>query len=155
MSQFRKFFKILENMQRGDHWKIFFFSFLFNKVFYSVIPNETIRMPFRGLTMTKICKLAKKWGLCYRFAMVSLGGFTLGWPSCIYEHFQTVPPPKIVVPFSEYILFLSMSQLKNSTDGGHRHQTYECRALFTVFNEKPFRTNNIQMTSKIWTAASE
>ena len=53
----------------------------------------------------------------------------------IYEHFHTVPP--------------SMSQLKSSTDGGHRHQTCECRALFTVFNEKPFRTNNIQMTSKI------
>ena len=48
-----------------------FFSFLFYTVFYSVIPNETIRMPFRGLTMTKSRKLTKKGGLCYRFAMVT------------------------------------------------------------------------------------
>ena len=53
-----------------------FFSFLFNTVFYSVIPNETIRMPFRGLTMTKSRKLTKKGGLCYRFAMVS---YTFDW----------------------------------------------------------------------------
>ena len=47
-----------------------FFSFLFNTVFYSGIPKETIRMPFRGLTMLKSCKLVIKGGLCYRFAMV-------------------------------------------------------------------------------------
>ena len=46
------------------------FSFLFNTVFYSGIPKETIRMPFRGLTMLKSCKLVIKGGLCYRFAMV-------------------------------------------------------------------------------------
>ena len=48
----------------------FFFSFLFNTVFYSRIPKETIRMPFRGLTMLKSRKLVIKGGLCYRFAMV-------------------------------------------------------------------------------------
>ena len=53
MSQFPKFLKILENIQRGDPWEFFFFGFLFNTVFYTVIPNETIRMPFRGLTMLK------------------------------------------------------------------------------------------------------
>ena len=47
-----------------------FFSFLFITVFYSLIPNETIRMPFRVFTMTKSRKLTKKGGLCYRFAMV-------------------------------------------------------------------------------------
>ena len=46
------------------------FSFLFNTVFYSGIPKETIRMPFRGLTMLKSRKLVIKGGLCYRFAMV-------------------------------------------------------------------------------------
>ena len=49
------------------------FSFLFNTVFYSVIPNETIRMPFRGLTMLKSSNLVIKGGLCYRFAMVESG----------------------------------------------------------------------------------
>ena len=48
----------------------FFFSFLFNTVFYSRITKETIRMPFRGLTMLKSRKLVIKGGLCYRFAMV-------------------------------------------------------------------------------------
>ena len=48
-----------------------FFSFLFNTVFYSGIPKETIRMPFRGLTMLKSRKLVIKGGLCYRFAMVN------------------------------------------------------------------------------------
>ena len=46
------------------------FSFLFNTVFYSRIPKETIRIPFRGLTMLKSRKLVIKGGLCYRFAMV-------------------------------------------------------------------------------------
>ena len=49
------------------------FSFLFNTVFYSGIPKETIRMPFRGLTMLKSRKLVIKGGLCYRFAMVHTG----------------------------------------------------------------------------------
>ena len=70
MSQFPKVLKFLENMQRGDPWKKNFFSFLFNTVFYSGIPKETIRMPFRGLTMLKSLKLVIKGGLCYRFAMV-------------------------------------------------------------------------------------
>ena len=76
---------ISENMQRGDPWNIFenfqkyakggplekkIFCFLFNTVFYSGIPKETIRMPFRGLTMLKSRKLVIKGGLCYRFAMV-------------------------------------------------------------------------------------
>ena len=79
----QKFLKILENIQRGDP----FSSFLFNTVFYCVIPNETIRMPFRGLTMTKSRKLTKKGGLCYRFAMV------LCKPSQhIYLSIYSVPP---------------------------------------------------------------
>ena len=49
-----------------------FFSFLFNTVFYSRIPKETIKMPFRGLTMLKSRKLVIKGGLCYRFAMVQI-----------------------------------------------------------------------------------
>ena len=48
MSQFPKVLKFLENMQRGDPWKKKIFSFLFNTVFYSGIPKETIRMPFRS-----------------------------------------------------------------------------------------------------------
>ena len=71
MSQFPKVLKFLENMQRGDPWIKIFFSFLFNTVFYSGIPKETIRMPFRGLTMLKSRKLVIKGGLCYRFAMVN------------------------------------------------------------------------------------
>ena len=74
MSQFPKVLKFLENMQRGDPWKKKIFSFLFNTVFYSGIPKETIRMPFRGLTMLKSRKLVIKGGLCYRFAMVSWQG---------------------------------------------------------------------------------
>ena len=85
MSQFPKVLKFLENMQRGDPWKKKIFSFLFNTVFYSGIPKETIRMPFRGLTMLKSRKLVIKGGLCYRFAMVmdqdDQDG--LGW-TCIY-----------------------------------------------------------------------
>ena len=58
------------------------FSFLFNTVFYSGIPKETIRMPFRGLTMLKSRKLVIKGGLCYRFAMVlSLAIFSLNTAS--------------------------------------------------------------------------
>ena len=37
-----------------------FFSFLFNTVFYCRIPKETIRIPFRGLTMLKSRKLVIK-----------------------------------------------------------------------------------------------
>ena len=59
----------MENIQRGNPWKKKF-SFLFNTVFYSGIPKETIRMPFRGLTMLKSRKSVIKGGLCYRFAMV-------------------------------------------------------------------------------------
>ena len=58
-----------ENIQRGDPWKKKF-SFLFNTVFYYGISKETIRMPFRGLTMLKSPKLIIKGGLCYGFAMV-------------------------------------------------------------------------------------
>ena len=46
------------------------FSFLFDIILYYGISKETIRMPFRGLTMLKSCKLVIKGGLCYRFAMV-------------------------------------------------------------------------------------
>ena len=64
----KKFWKI----SKGGTLGIFFFSFIFNTLFYSVIPNETIRMSFRGLTMTKSSKLTKKGGLCYRFAIVNI-----------------------------------------------------------------------------------
>ena len=46
------------------------FSFLFDIIFYYGISKETIRMPFRGLTMLKSPKLTIKGGLCYVFAMV-------------------------------------------------------------------------------------
>ena len=57
-------------MQRGDPWKNFFFSFLFNTEIYYGISKETNRMPFRGLAMLKSTKLIIKGGLCYGFAMV-------------------------------------------------------------------------------------
>ena len=69
MSQFPKLLKILENIQRGDPWKKKI-SFLFDIIFYYGISKETIRMPFRGLTMLKSPKLTIKGGLCYVFAMV-------------------------------------------------------------------------------------
>ena len=47
------------------------FSFLFDIILYYGISKETIRMPFRGLTMLKSPKLTIKGGLCYGFAMVS------------------------------------------------------------------------------------
>jgi len=46
------------------------FSFLFDIILYYGISKETIRMPFRGLTMLKSPKLTIKGGLCYGFAMV-------------------------------------------------------------------------------------
>ena len=46
------------------------FSFLFDIILYYGISKETIRMPFRGLTMLKSPKLTIKEGLCYGFAMV-------------------------------------------------------------------------------------
>ena len=47
-----------------------FFSFLFDIILYYGISKETIRKPFRGLTMLKSPKLTIKGGLCYGFAMV-------------------------------------------------------------------------------------
>ena len=70
LPDFEKYWKSSKNIQRGDPWKIFFFSFLFNTEFYYGISKETIRMPFRGLTMLKSPKLIIKGGLCYGFAMV-------------------------------------------------------------------------------------
>ena len=61
---------IFEKYPKGGPLEKKIFSFLFNTVFYSGIPKETIRMPFRGLTMLKSRKLVIKGGLCYRFAMV-------------------------------------------------------------------------------------
>ena len=61
-----KEFKISENMQRGDPWKIFEnfqkyakggplekknFEFFFNTSFHSEWSYETIRMPFEGVRM--------------------------------------------------------------------------------------------------------
>ena len=76
MSHFKKKFKFLINIQRGDTWK-FFFSFLFNTEFYCGISKETMTMLFRGLTILKSPKLIIKGGLCYGFAMVI--GFTIGF----------------------------------------------------------------------------
>ena len=47
MSQFPKFLKNFGKYPKGGPLD-FFFSFIFNTLFYSVIPNETIRMPFRS-----------------------------------------------------------------------------------------------------------
>ena len=59
----------LKNIQRGDPLKKYFWGFLFNTVFYHRILKDTIRMPFRGLTMLKSLKLIIKVGLCYGFAI--------------------------------------------------------------------------------------
>ena len=73
-SQCPKIVIFLKNIQRGDPWKKKNFSFLFNTLVYCGISMETIRMPFRGLTMLKSPKLIIKGGLCYGFAMVIISG---------------------------------------------------------------------------------
>ena len=57
-------------ISKGGTLGKFFFSFLFDIILYYGISKETIRMPFRGLTMLKSPKLTIKGGLCYGFAMV-------------------------------------------------------------------------------------
>ena len=70
-----------------------FFSFLFNIIFNYGISNETIRMPFRGLTILKSPKLTIKGGLCYGFAMVAWKEFEIAlvanyFTAIIYHSFS-------------------------------------------------------------------
>ena len=68
LPDFEKYWKSSKNIQRGDPWKIFFFSFLFNTLFYTRQSYKTIRMSFGGLRMLKSPKLTQ----CYSFASVKI-----------------------------------------------------------------------------------
>ena len=48
-----KILNFLGKYPKGGPLEFFFFSFLFNAVFFYGISKKTIRMPFRGLTMLK------------------------------------------------------------------------------------------------------
>ena len=63
-------FQIFKKMMENILWNLFFFSFPFNTAFYSGISKETIRVPFRGLTLLKSPKLTIRECLCYGFALV-------------------------------------------------------------------------------------